>query len=125
MKKLIAILMGVIAMVAPQLKKVDSKVGVKETMEAIKAVMAIAIFLCKKLSDGAQFQDAVDFYAKITADEEFKTLLANAWEGRQLIKAEIKDTDTGEALELTGAVLESVPAIIETFEENDEAEAVS
>lgn len=115
LQKIITMLVGIFAMLIPQLKKEDSKEGVKETCELIKGANEISIFLCEKLKDGAQFSDATDFYSKVTKDEEFKKAVTEAYDGYQKIPTEMKDIDAGEGLELAQVQLQYVPRYVEAL----------
>jgi len=115
MNKVIQMILGVISMIAPQLKKEDSTEGIKETKEMLIGVNEVSLSLCEKLKDGIQFQDGVEFYNELTKDEEFKAKVIAAYDGRQKIPAEVKDVDTGEGLELVAVQLEYMPKYVETF----------
>lgn|SRR3990167_2076077 len=115
MKKVIEMLVSVIAMLAPQLKSKESKEGSKEIKEAIIGVNEVSLFLVSKLKDGAQFQDGVDFYNKLTQDNNFKSVVQAAYEGYEKIPAEAKDIDAGEGLEIVSIQLNYLPKYVNAF----------
>lgn len=115
LEKILTLLSGIIAMLIPQLKSEESKEGIKESCEMLKGVNEVSLFLCQRLKDGVQLEDATEFYKKLTADEEFKKVVGDAYEGYQKIPAEIKDVDAGEGLELAQVQLDYVPKYVETF----------
>lgn len=115
MEKTIQVLMSIVTLLAPQLKKVDSKEGIKETQEALIGVNEVSLFLAEKLKDGAQFSDATDFYSKLTTDEAFKKVVSDAYTGYEKIPGEVKDVDPGEALELVGVQASYIPKLINAF----------
>ena len=90
-------------------------VGIKETEEALEAVMEIAVFMAERLSDGIGADDAVAFFGLVTTDSEFKAIIAKAYEGRKLIKEEVKDIDLAEGIVLGQKVLAFVPRLIKAL----------
>ena len=119
MKKIISLIVQVIAFIAPQLKKEDSKVGVKETKEALVAVNEVSVLMAKRFKDGVQFEDFSAFYDALTKDEDFKAKTKAGWEGAKAIPDEVKDLDIGEGLELAAVQLDYVPAIIDALKKDE------
>lgn len=119
LNKIIQMLLSVIYLLAPQLKKEESKEGVKETREALVGVNEVSLFLAVKLQDGAQFSDATDFYKKLTEDAAFKKVIEDAYEGYDKIPAEVKDIDGAEALELAAVQIEYVPKFIDALKKKE------
>jgi hypothetical protein len=115
MKKLMEVLSLLIATVAPSLKKSDSKVGIKETKEALVGVNEVSLALMIQFKDGVQATDFPELYAKIVADKEFEAKVKAAYDNYKAIPEEVKDLDPGEALELAGVQLEYVPKFVEVF----------
>ena len=115
MNKVIQVILTIITMVAPQLKKEDSKVGIKETAEAITGFNEIGIVCAEKFKDGVQFTDFTSMYSELKDDEDFKAKLEAAWDKHQQIPAEMADIDTGEALELVAVQVEYVPKYIDAL----------
>lgn len=91
------------------------KHSIKESKEALVGVNEVALYFAKALSDGVQFKDFTEFYEALTKDEAFKSKLAAAWEGRHLVKDELKDLDLKESIELVNAQLEYLPKFIEAL----------
>ena len=54
-------------------------------------------------------------FAKFQTDEEFKKVLAEAYEGADKVPTEIKDVDLLEGLTLSKDVLDLVPQILEAL----------
>lgn len=106
------LLSSVLSMVSPQLKKADSKEGIKETKEALIGVNEVSLHLATKLKDGVQFTDFTEFYAEITTDADFKAKVQAAYDNYKAIPAEIKDVDAGEGIELAVVQLDYVPKLI-------------
>lgn len=119
MEKIIQMIISVAGLLIPQLKKVDSKEGIKETKEALVGINEVSLFLAEKLKDGVQFTDATDFYAKLTKDEAFKKVVGDAYENYEKIPAEVKDIDAGEGLELAVVQVEYVPKFIAALKKED------
>lgn len=120
MEKVITVLKSIIIMVAPQLKKADSQVGVKELREALKAVLAIALLLLKRFKDGVQLEDFGVFWTKLNSDEEFKAIVKEGFDNYKAISVEVKDIDAGEGLEVAGDVVDFVPQFLEEFKKEEE-----
>jgi len=109
------ILSSMIGLLIPQFKKADSVVGIQDTKEILIGANEITIRIGSKIKNGVQFTDFLDFYKDVTTDEEFKTILQAAWDGRQKSPAELKDIDAGEGLELAQVQIEYLPKILEAF----------
>lgn len=78
---------------------------IKETKEALAAVMAVGGFVCVRLKDGADFSDLGALVTKLVMDEQFRGLIEEAAKGYDKIPSEIKDLDIAEAMELVQGVL--------------------
>lgn len=117
-EKVMLLLVGVLTMIIPQLKKADSVVGVKETSEALRGVNEISLFLVQRFKDGLGFDDATAMWEKLKDDEAFKLKVKQGYEGYKLIPAEFKDLDAGEGLELASVQLEYVPKFVNEFKKN-------
>lgn len=89
------------------------KQGVKETMDVLVAVNQLTVFLIERLKDGIAMDDLMAMYAKLTMDERFKSLLAEAYEGIKLVPAEVKDLDYQEVIQLISAQVNYLPLIID------------
>jgi SpoVK/Ycf46/Vps4 family AAA+-type ATPase len=88
------------------------KHGVKETKEALVAMLSLSALLTEKLKDGAQMSDAIEVWAMIQGDEQFKTELVKAWENIKMVPEEMKDLDLSEAVEL---LMAAIPGIQKTL----------
>lgn len=119
MEKTIKLIMSVLSMIAPSLKKKDSKHGIKETKEMMIGANEVSLFMCEKLKDGVQFSDGVDFYNKITQDEIFKQKMVDAYDNFQKIPTEIEDADGGEGIELAVVQINYIPRYIECFKKKE------
>lgn len=84
----------------------------KEVKEVLVAANEVALVLVKQLKDGVDFGDFQAVYAKITADEEFRSKLAAAYEGVSNVPAEVIDLDLMEAVDLVGVQVSYVPKYI-------------
>lgn len=115
MQKIFTLLASVLTMIAPSLKKTDSQLGVKETKEALIGVNEVSLCLAEKFKDGVQVTDFTEFYAKVTADEEFKNKVKAAYDNYKAIPDEVKDIDAGEGIELAVVQLDYAPKFIEVF----------
>lgn len=115
MNKVFLLLSSVLTMVAPSLKKADSALGVKETKEALIGVNEVSLCLAEKFKDGVQVTDFTEFYAKVTADEDFKSKVKAAYDNYKAIPAEIKDVDAGEGIELAVVQLDYAPKFLAVF----------
>ena len=119
MEKLFDILVKVLAMIAPSLKSEDSKVGVKETTEALEALNEISLLLLQRFSDGFGVDDFVAIWDKLKSDEEFKAVLAAGFDKYSEVPAEIKDTDIGEGLDLLNVQIKYLPALLDSFKKEE------
>lgn len=90
-------------------------VGIKETQEALKGAGVLLVFILERLKDGAGVDDAMAVFAKFQTDEEFKKVLAEAYEGADKIKGEVKDVDLLEGLTLSKDVIDLIPQIIKAL----------
>lgn len=91
--------------------------SIEETKQALIAVNALSIYLIKQFKDGVQVQDFLSLYAKLTADEEFKRKMSDAYVGIGEVPAELKDIDVAEIIELTSLQLSFLPSIINSIKE--------
>ena len=70
--------------------------SIKETKEFAVAIFAVAALLVERLKDGADLDDVLAVYEKLTKDTEFLAVITAAYEGYKLIPSEIKDIDLEE-----------------------------
>lgn len=91
-----------------------SSQGVKETKEAVSGALKLGTLLYKKFADGVQTQDFMEIFAKFQLDAEFQKAIVEAYNGANLIEAELKDMDLAEGLEVAMHSLAEVQkAIVE------------
>lgn len=74
--------------------------GVKETKEAIKALVILGKFVALRAKDGIDLEDLSALVTKIVSDSEFKNALAAGISGLDKVPAEIGDLDFNEVLDL-------------------------
>jgi len=113
--QILIMIRGVLATVIPQLKKVDSIEGIKETKEALIGVNALAVFMAVRFADGVDLGDLKALWDKWSDDEEFQNIMKAAAENVGRVKAEIQDIDGGEGLELVNVQLDYLPKLLEAF----------
>lgn len=89
--------------------------GVKETTEALVALNEVTIFLITRFKDGIDFSDFKAIWDKITTDEEFKTILSNAYDNIGKVPEEIADIDFVEGVELGSLQLKYLPKILKAL----------
>ena len=101
-------------MLAPKLKKKDSKVGNKELIEGMMAAGQISAFMAARFQDGADLGDGWALVKKMVTDEDpdFKTVVEAGYKGANKIPAEVKDLDAGEAMEVTAAGVDVTHMIV-------------
>ena len=79
--------------------------GVKETKEAILALVMIGKFVADKAKDGLDFSDAMALGQKLL-DEQFKAKVMAGVEGMEKIPMEMKDLKLAEVFELAQVIPE-------------------
>ncbi len=84
---------------------------VKETKEALKAVVVLGQFVASRLKDGAQVEDLVALFTKLAVDPEFKAVLDEGIKGLDKVPEEIKDISFAEVVELL-ALLPEILALL-------------
>lgn len=82
--------------------------GIKETKEALAGAMALGVLFYKKFADGVTTQDFMEIFAKFQLDEAFKKQVVEAYNGADLIGAELKDISLAEGIELSLFGLEQI-----------------
>jgi hypothetical protein len=91
----------------------DSK-GIKETQEALIAVLKVAEIIVPHLKDGFQAnQDLPAIFNAWMSDAEFQAKLKAGIEGIHEVPAEIKDISVGEGIALVGAIYPEVVKLLE------------
>jgi hypothetical protein len=74
--------------------------GVKETKEALVALVALGSFVAARLKDGAQLDDALALGEKLMGDAGFKDKLAAGADGIDKVMVEVKELDLADFLDL-------------------------
>lgn len=82
--------------------------GVKETKEAIVALVVLGKFVAERLKDGVQLDDAFALGAKLVDGSDFKDKVLAGVQGLDIVGKEVKELDTADLLEL----LKVVPEIL-------------
>lgn len=83
---------------------------VKETKQALVALVVLGKAVAGLAKDGLDLSDAVAFGSKLVSDDKFRTALVEGVKGIDQVPAELKDIAASEALELLGAVYEALKA---------------
>ena len=120
LEKIMTLVKTVLALVAPELKKEDSTHGVKEMGEAMVGINELSVFLATRFKDGVGLDDVKALWDKLSDDDGFKEKLKAAAQGANLIPAELKDIDGGEALELAAIQLDYIPKLVEALKKEEE-----
>ena len=122
MKKIIEMIKTVLTLLAPQLAKEDSKVGIQETKEALVGLNMVSLLLLQKFKDGVQVTDFTEMFTEISTDKEFKEAVEKAYENYKLIPEEVKDIDGAEGAELVVAQLDFIEGFQEAIAKKEEDE---
>jgi hypothetical protein len=85
--------------------------GIKETKEALLAVVVLGAFVAERAKDGLKLDDLSALVTKFVTDPEFKTKLEMGVQGIDKVPAEVKDMTFVEVLELA----QIIPDILEIF----------
>lgn len=85
--------------------------GIKETKEAILALVVLGKVVAGLAKDGLKLDDAVALGAKFASDEAFKKAVLDGVNGIDQVPEEIKDLSLAEGLELAGVI----PQILEAL----------
>ena len=83
---------------------------VKETKQALVALVLLGKAVAAAAKDGLDLSDAVALGSKLVSDEKFREALVEGVKGLDQVPAELKDIAASEALELLGAVYEALKA---------------
>jgi hypothetical protein len=74
--------------------------GVKETKEALLALVMLGKFVATRMKDGVQLDDAMALGTALLADGEFKTKVMAGISGIEMVPAEIKDMQAADLIEM-------------------------
>lgn len=83
---------------------------VKETKQALIALIVLGKAVAVAAKDGLDLGDAVSLGSKLVSDAAFRDALVEGVKGLDKVPEEIKDIAASEALELLGAVYEALKA---------------
>jgi hypothetical protein len=86
--------------------------GIKEAKEILVFTEVLAVFVAKRLADGAGFDDATALVLKVLQDEEFKAAALAAWDDASKAGSEIADLDVAEFGELSSLAIKLVVSVL-------------
>ena len=89
--------------------------GIKETKEAVIGMMTVGRLVSSVTKDGVQLQDFGTVIKHYNENPEFKKAVDEAYEGFDLIGAEVADLDFKECIELGMVVMAEVPKLVESL----------
>lgn len=84
----------------------------KETKEAIIALVLLGKFVADRVKDGVQLDDALALGQALMVDGEFKVLVEAGYKGTDLIDDEFKDFTLVKGLEL----VQVIPKLVEILQ---------
>lgn len=85
--------------------------GVKETKEALIAMVMLGKFVANRLKDGVQLDDAMALGTALLLDGEFKTKVMAGIQGAEMVPKEVSEMDMADILELAKALPEMIEII--------------
>lgn len=88
-----------------------SQVDIKETKEAIKAIMVVGKFVVERAKDGIDLSDLSALITKIVLDPDFKKTLEAGVQGIDKVPTELGDLDFAEVIELATLVPELLKVV--------------
>ena len=98
----------------------ETKLGIKESKEALLAILEIAEVLGPILRDGFQAgEDLGKLVAAFASNEELKSKLGAAIDKADQIPAEMGDIDLSEGIELLITAAPELPKILEAWKKPD------
>lgn len=77
--------------------------GIKETQEALEAVISLSKVIVKLGADGYDLSDVVALGSLIVSDEKFRGQLVEGVQGVSKLAEELKDLEGAEVVQLLGA----------------------
>lgn len=81
---------------------------VKESKEALVALVVLGKAVAELAKDGLDLSDGLALGSKFIADEKFRGALVEGIKGLDKVVPELKDIAASEALELLGAIYEEL-----------------
>lgn len=85
---------------------------IKETKEALVALVTLFDFLAERLKDGAGIDDLIATYSKLTSDTVFIKKLKDGYEGKEKIHEELKKLDIDGVTELGYAIAPEIITLL-------------
>lgn len=82
--------------------------GIKETQEAIVALVTLGKFVADRLKDGIQLDDALALGEKLVLDADFKKIVTDGITGIDQVPAEVQDLSFAEIIELAKVLPELI-----------------
>ena len=81
---------------------------VKESKEALIALVALGKAVAAAAKDGLDLPDALALGTKFVSDDKFRSAIVEGVKGLEKIGPELKDLAASEALDLLGAIYEEL-----------------
>jgi hypothetical protein len=81
---------------------------VKESKEALVALVVLGKAVAELAKDGLDLSDGLALGSKFIADEKFRAAIVEGIKGIDKVGPELKDIAASEALELLGAIYEEL-----------------
>lgn len=81
---------------------------VKESKEALIALVALGKAVAAAAKDGLDLSDALALGTKFVSDDKFRSAIVEGVKGLEKIGPELKDLAASEALDLLGAIYEEL-----------------
>lgn len=83
----------------------------KNTINAMIALFALAEVIASELKDGFQFQDVIDLITKLNSDDALKAKLKAGFDSRTGISSEFESFNFAKGIELAGAIYPLVQSL--------------
>lgn len=93
----------------------ENRLPITDVKEAIVAINELSLFMIGQFKDGVQAGDFLAFWSKLQADEKFKQILKDGFDGYKNIGSQLQDADVYEGMELAKIQLDYIPKILEAF----------
>jgi hypothetical protein len=84
----------------------------KETKETLIGILTLARLLAEEFKDGAQVTDVAVVLAKISASEELKTKMLEAYNGIENVPSEVRDLTVYESLDLLATAIPEFVSLV-------------
>ena len=86
--------------------------GNKEAKELVIGLLKLSKLLAEEFKDGVQVADFAAIMVKLQANPALKQAILDAYEGIELVPAEVKDLDLQEGLDILVAAIPEIMALI-------------